>query len=57
MKVGLLSLSVLVLTACGADDPPIRPSVNTTVSVGSDGMRTSTGVVLRRGPVSAGVAF
>ena len=52
-----LTLAVFALTACGADGPPITPSVNTTVSVGSDGVRTSTGVTLNRGPVTVGASF
>ena len=52
-----LIIAVFALTACGADGPPITPSVNTTVSVGSDGVRTSTGVTLKRGPVMVGGSF
>ena len=54
---GALILAVFALAACGADGPPITPSVNTTVSVGSEGVRTSTGVTLKRGPVTMGGSF
>ncbi len=50
-------LAVLALTGCGADGPPITPSINTTVSVGSEGMRTSTGVTVQTGPVTVGAQF
>ena len=46
-----------VLAACGADGPPITPSVNTTVSIGSEGVRTSTGVTVSQGPVTVGARF
>ncbi len=52
-----LVVSLFALVACGADGPPIRPSVNTTVSVGSDGISTSTGVTVKSGPVTVGVGF
>lgn len=55
MKTVLLITPLLALAACGADGPPIRPSVSTTVSVGSDGIETSTGVILNRGNVTVGV--
>jgi predicted small lipoprotein YifL len=52
-----LIIAFFALTACGADGPPITPSVNTTVSVGSEGVRTSTGVTINRGPVTVGASF
>lgn len=54
---GALIISFFALAACGADGPPITPSMNSTVSVGSDGVRTSTGVTLQRGPVTVGGRF
>ncbi|MFP7672443.1 hypothetical protein ACG74X_03685 [Marivita sp. S0852] len=57
MKHTPLILALLVLAACGAEGDPIRPSVNTTVSVGSEGIRTSTGVIVQTGSVSVGVGF
>ena len=52
-----LLLSILALAGCGADGPPLKPSVNTTVSVGSGGVHTSTGVSVRSGPVTVGAQF
>ena len=57
MKTVTLIAGFAFLTACGADGPPITPSVNTTVSVGSEGVRTSTGVTVRSGPVTVGASF
>ena len=49
--VGALAL----LAACGADGDPVRPSVDLGVSIGPDGVRTTTGVSVRKGPVTVGV--
>ena len=54
---GALIITVFALTACGADGPPLKPSVSTTVSVGSEGVRTSTGVTVSAGKVTAGASF
>lgn len=56
IRAGLI-LAVLALSACGADGPPITPSMTTTVGVGSDGLRTSADVTLKRGPVTIGGGF
>lgn len=50
-------VGIFVLSACGADGPPIRPSMTANVSLGSDGISTSTGITLERGPVTIGAAF
>ncbi|WP_299786573.1 hypothetical protein [uncultured Marivita sp.] len=52
-----LVLAVFALAACGADGPPLTPSVATTVSVGSGGVHTSTGVSVSSGPVTIGGSF
>ena len=52
-----LVVSLFALVACGADGPPIRPSVDTTVYVDSGGIDTSTGVTVQSGPVTVGVGF
>ena len=52
-----LILALGAVTACGADGPPVKPSINTTVSVGSDGVRSSTGVSVTTGPVTIGGRF
>ena len=57
MRPGLLVVALLLLAACGADGPPITPSMNTTVSIGTDGLHTSTGVTVRSGPVTVGAHF
>ncbi|WP_300584403.1 hypothetical protein [Marivita sp.] len=57
MRPITLIAGLTLLAACGADGPPITPSINTTVSVGSEGVRTSTGVSVRSGPVTVGANF
>ncbi len=57
MKTITLMVGLVLLTACGADGPPITPSVNATVSVGTEGVRTSTGVTVQSGPVTVGASF
>ncbi|WP_416883852.1 hypothetical protein [Marivita sp.] len=57
MRPITLIVGLTLLAACGADGPPITPSINTTVSVGSEGVRTSTGVSVRSGPVTVGANF
>jgi hypothetical protein len=46
---------LLLLAACGADAPPFRPTANFGLSVGSDGVTTSTSVEATNGTVSLGV--
>ncbi|MDP4992692.1 MAG: hypothetical protein NWQ37_16020 [Marivita lacus] len=57
MKTVTLIAGLALLAACGADGPPITPSLNTTLSVGSDGLHSSTGVSVRSGPVTLGARF
>lgn len=45
------------LAGCGADGEPIRPEARTNITIGTDGIRTSTGVSVRKGPVSIGVTL
>jgi hypothetical protein len=57
MKAAILLVGCLAFAGCGADGPPVTPSVNTTVSVGSEGVRTSTGVTVQSGPITVGAQF
>jgi hypothetical protein len=57
MKAAILLVGFLAFAGCGADGPPVTPSVNTTVSVGSEGVRTSTGVTVQSGPITVGAQF
>ncbi|MCL3881658.1 hypothetical protein [Marivita sp. GX14005] len=55
MRAALIA-ALFALAGCGADGPPLRPSMATTVTIGSDGIRTSTGVIVNKGPVSVGAS-
>ncbi|WP_254898992.1 hypothetical protein [Thalassococcus arenae] len=56
----LAGLGLLLLAACGADGEPERPEpprVTTQVSVGSDGVSTSTTITQQRGSFTLGVGL
>lgn len=57
MKPAVLMLFASALAACGADGAPMRPSANVGMSVGSNGVSTSTVVGASNGTVSVGVGF
>lgn len=51
----LVALALLVLAGCGVDGEPVRPSLGTTIGVGSGGVRASTSVGAVLGNVNVGV--
>lgn len=53
----LWTLPILaLLAACGADGEPVRPSVNTGISINSNGKVTPrTNISVRQGPIRIGV--
>ncbi|PIE14258.1 MAG: hypothetical protein CSA68_10625 [Rhodobacterales bacterium] len=53
----LLLLAPLLLAACGADAPPVRPSLNAAISVTPSGVSVSPSARVNVGPVSVGVAL
>ncbi|MDZ7708986.1 MAG: argininosuccinate lyase [Roseovarius sp.] len=55
MRWILIAATLSGLAGCGADAPPVRPSLSTTVSAGSGGVHTSIGTGLRVGGVNVGV--
>lgn len=57
MRVLAILLSLGVLAGCGADGEPIRPSVTTTVGVGTNGTHASTHVSASRGKWTLGVGL
>ncbi|MBB4022679.1 MAG: hypothetical protein SWN98_07135 [Pseudomonadota bacterium] len=50
-------LAALALAACGADGPPVKPSVNTGIRIGTDGIRSSTSVGVDSGNVAVRVGL
>jgi len=55
MRGILAVLSVAALAGCGVDGEPIRPSMNTTVGVGTGGVSASTGATWTAGRTSVTV--
>ena len=55
MRMIAVLIALSVVSACGADGPPIRPAVTTTVGVGSSGTHALTHVTASRGKWSVGV--
>lgn len=54
MKHLLLTLSLLTLTGCGIDGAPLKPSAGASINIGTNGISTSAGVGVRKGPLSVG---
>ncbi|MCB1334712.1 MAG: hypothetical protein KDK26_13960 [Roseivivax sp.] len=54
-RAALIATMALLLAACGADGPPLRPEVETTITLGKGGISTQTGVSVQSGPVTVGV--
>jgi hypothetical protein len=48
-------LGLALLTACGVDGPPVRPTLGGTISAGSGGVHTSVRTGARVGNVDIGV--
>jgi len=57
IRLGLLMGVIAVLSACGADDPPFRPTGNVGVSVGPNGVSTNAGVSATNGTFTVGVGL
>jgi hypothetical protein len=55
MKHLLLTLSLLTLTGCGIDGAPLKPSAGASINIGTNGISTSAGVGVRKGPLSVGL--
>ncbi len=57
MKLSLILISMLVLSACGADGPPERPTVNAAVVISSSGVSVAPSVGVRLGAVNVRVGL
>ena len=55
MKHMIAVVALVVVSACGADDPPFRPTANVGVNVGTGGVSTSTSLGATNGTFSVGV--
>ena len=57
MKRLVLVLIVAALAACGADGPPMRPTANMGLSVGTNGVSTGASIGASNGIFSMGVGI
>jgi len=57
IRVSVLLLLATGLAACGADGEPIQPQVSQSVTLSSSGVSASTGLSLRKGPVTLSVSL
>jgi len=55
MNKALIIMTFLVLSACGADAPPLTPTGSFGISAGSDGIETSTALGLSNGLFTFGL--
>jgi len=56
-KIILTLCALTVLAACGADDPPMRPTANAGVSIGTGGVSTNVGIGATNGTFSVGLSL
>jgi len=54
-RIVVFLTALSALAACGADGPPVRPSLSTTVSAGSHGVSGGVRTGVRIGTVNIGV--
>jgi len=57
MKIVAVLMSLAVLSACGADGAPIRPTGNAGVSIGPGGVNPSVGLGATNGTISVGLGL
>lgn len=57
MKVIPFLALVALLTGCGVDGAPMRPTGGTTVSVGTGGVKANTNIGVTNGVVTLGVGL
>lgn len=56
LTLGLLAVAATV-AACGVDGEPLKPSATAAVTLTPDGLSTSGGVSVRKGPISVGLSL
>jgi hypothetical protein len=57
MRSIFVLLSLTIVAACGADDPPFRPTGNAGVSIGPNSVSSSADVGATNGTFSAGLSL
>lgn len=56
-RIALALVALTVVAACGADDPPFRPTGNVGVSVGSGGVTPNATLGATNGTFNVGVSL
>ncbi len=57
MRSIFVLLALTFVAACGADDPPLRPTADAGISIGTDGVSTNVGVGATNGTFSVGLSL
>ena len=57
MRLLAILPAMALLAACGADGEPVRPTLNTTVGIGENGLHTHTSLGARKGNLSVQVGL
>ena len=57
MKWLFAAATMAMLTACGVDGEPLRPTYATSVGIGSGGVSVGTRVGARKGPFNVGIGL
>lgn len=55
MRIIAVLMALGLVSACGADGPPIRPAMTTTIGIGNNGVHGHTHASATRGNVTVGV--
>lgn len=50
-------LTIAFVAACGANDPPFRPTGNAGISIGTDGIRTNADIGATNGTFNVGLSL
>lgn len=50
-------LTIAVLSSCGVDGAPVKPTAGIGIGIGPNGVTTSTNVGVKKGNVSVGVSL
>ena len=57
MKPIAMVMALVTLAACGADDPPFRPTGNVGVTIGPNGVSPNVGVGATNGTFNVGLSL
>ncbi|WP_296417025.1 hypothetical protein [Pseudooctadecabacter sp.] len=57
MRIVIALITLSIVAACGADDPPFRPTGNVGVSVGPNGVTPNVGVGATNGTFNVGLSL